>query len=317
VPAAAVIRGRTTVGTRRARDDDGDGDPPRLPFEPFRARDRDSPMNFVWNLLIILAADAVAIAAMLFVRRRAPDGGFFADSDRASGVFGVLSTGFAIFAGFVIFLAFTSYDQSRSGAESEALTLTQQYETAQFLPAAVRPGLTAQLTCYGRSVVGQEWPRMEDGSSGDTLNPWAVALFQSMKKANPRTAPEQSAYDKWFDQTTDREEARRDRIHGATGIMPPSLWVVLILLGLTVFAYVLFYADSGERVRAQAMMIASVTTALVVTLLAVQTLDQPYRPGIGSIKPVAMERSLRLIDQARVVTGDTGKLPCDAEGAPL
>jgi hypothetical protein len=65
------------------------------------------------------------------------------------------------------------------------------------------------------------------------------------------------------------------------------------------------------------MMIASVTTALVVTLLAVQTLDQPYRPGIGSIKPVAMERSLRLIDQARVVTGDTGKLPCDAEGAPL
>src|SRR3954466_10374288 len=175
-------------------------------------------MKLVWAILIIVATDAFAISVLLLIRSRAPEGGYFADSDRASGVFGVLSTGFAIFAGFVIFLAFTTYDQSRSGAEREALTLTQQYETAQFLPAAVRPGLTGQLTCYGRSVVNQEWPRMEDGSSGDTLNPWAVALFRSMKKANPRTAPEQSAYDKWFDETSDREEARRDRIHGAVGI---------------------------------------------------------------------------------------------------
>jgi hypothetical protein len=37
----------------------------------------------------------------------------------------------AIFAGFIIFLAFTSYDQSRSGAESEALTVVLQFETAQ------------------------------------------------------------------------------------------------------------------------------------------------------------------------------------------
>src|SRR5204862_5084621 len=127
----------------------------------------------------------------------------------------------------------------------------------------------------------------------------------------------QSAYDEGFDEPSDRQEPRRDRIHGAAGIIPASLWVVLILLGITVFAYVLFYADSGERVRAQVMMIGSVTTALVVTLLAVHSLDNPYRRGIGSIKPVAMERSLRLIDQARVVTGDARRLPCDAKGAPL
>src|SRR5947208_16543325 len=124
-------------------------------------------MHIVWAFLILAIAVGVAIGALLFVRRGAPEGSYFADGDRASGVFGVLSTGFAIFAGFVIFLAFTSYDQSRSGAESEALTVTQQFETAQFLPAAVRSSLTGQLTCYGRSVVSQERPKMEDGSSGD------------------------------------------------------------------------------------------------------------------------------------------------------
>ena len=47
---------------------------------------------------------------MLLVRRTAPDGSYFQDGDRAAGVFGVLSTGFAILLGFVVFLAFSSYD---------------------------------------------------------------------------------------------------------------------------------------------------------------------------------------------------------------
>ena len=72
---------------------------------------------------------AVAVGAMLLVRRGAPDGGYFDDGDRAAGVFGVLATGFSVLLGFVVFLAFTSYDQSRAGAETEALIVAQQVET--------------------------------------------------------------------------------------------------------------------------------------------------------------------------------------------
>ena len=37
---------------------------------------------------------------------------------------------------------------------------------------------------------------------------------------------EQSAFDKWLDQTSDRETARSDRLHGAEGIIPSSIWLV-------------------------------------------------------------------------------------------
>src|SRR5213080_5239420 len=94
-------------------------------------------MRVLALIVILLVVNALAVGAMLLARRRAPAGSRFTDGDRASGVFGVLAGGFAIFAGFVIFLAFTSYDQSRSGAESEALTVVQQFETAQFLPSSV------------------------------------------------------------------------------------------------------------------------------------------------------------------------------------
>src|SRR5215217_3291755 len=128
-------------------------------------------MSLLWVIVILLAVNAATITAMLLVRRRAPEGSYFTDGDRASGVFGVLAGGFAIFAGFIIFLAFTSYDQSRSGGETEALTVIQQFETAELLPPAIHGRLTGELVCYGRSVVRREWAQMEEGKGGDTIKP--------------------------------------------------------------------------------------------------------------------------------------------------
>src|SRR6187455_2834170 len=119
-------------------------------------------MNVLIGVGVLIAVTALTVTAMLSVRRRAPEGSYFADGDRASGVFGVLAGGFAIFAGFIIFLAFTTYDQSRSGGDTEALTVVQQFETAEFLPDTVKTRLAGELVCYGRSVVHDEWPKMEN-----------------------------------------------------------------------------------------------------------------------------------------------------------
>ena len=272
-------------------------------------------MNVFWALLITLAAVAFAITAMLLVRRRAPEGSYFADGDRASGVFGVLATGYAVFAGFVIFLAFTTYDQSRNGAEAEALTIAQQYQTAQFLSPAIRSRLSGELVCYARTVVRQEWPLMETGSAGNALNPWAVAMFRSLKTAEPVSASEQAAHGKWLDETSDRAEARRDRIYGAANVIPDSLWLVLIVSAGVIFTYMLFFADPSEGPVTQAMLMGSVVAVITVTLLVIRALDGPYQPGLGQLQPAAMERTLVVLEEARKVVGDDAPLPCDADGA--
>jgi len=76
----------------------------------------------------------------------------------------------------------------------------------------------------------------------------------------------------------------------------------------------LFFADSGEGAVAQAMLMGSATTVIVLTLLAINALDNPYRHGLGRIKPVAMERSLRILNRERAVVNETAPLPCDARG---
>ena len=107
-------------------------------------------MNFAWAALIVVTVGALAVVAMLLVRRRAPEGSYFEDGDRAAGVFGVLATGFAVLLGFVVFLAFESFDTSRSGAETEAEIVLEQVETAQLMPAAVRA--RSRDRCAGRAI---------------------------------------------------------------------------------------------------------------------------------------------------------------------
>ena len=156
---------------------------------------------------------------------------------------------------------------------------------------------------------------MEDGRGVDTINPWAVALFRSLRLAKPISASEQAAYGKWLDQTSDREDARSDRLHGAEGIIPTPIWLVIFLIAGVVFAYMLFFADSAEGAVSQAMLMGSATTVIVLTLAAINVLDNPYRDGPGEIKPVAMNRSLQLLETARAVVNDRAPVPCDTRGA--
>jgi hypothetical protein len=274
-------------------------------------------MNLVWSALVIAVTAAFGVTAMLLVRRGAPEGSRFVDGDRASGVFGVLATGFSVLLGFVVFLAFESYDQSRAGAEQEALVLSQQVETAQFLGTTAAATLTGQLVCYGRSVVHAEWPRAESGAQGDEINPWGVKLFLTFKTVQPKTASEQAAYGKWIDQTSDREAARIDRIHGAVGVIPSPLWVALLLISVVVFVFMLFFADPGEGAVAQAVLMGSVATVVASMLLLIAFLDSPFHSGVGGVRPVAMERTLRIVDEALGAVGGRAQLPCDAHGTPV
>ena len=274
-------------------------------------------MSLAVAILIVVAATGVAVVAMLWVRRKAPDGSYFNDGDRAAGVFGVLATGFAVLLGFVVFLAFSSYDAARAGAESEARIVAQQVETAQLFPPAVSGQLTAELVCYARSVAGVQWDRMEAGTLGDDLNPWATRLFDTLKRADQKPPPEPAASGMWLDVRSARDYAPSDRIHGAIGVIPSPLWLVLFFTSGLIFVYMLFFADSGERALVQALLMGTVVAVIVSMLLLVQFLNNPFRDGIGGLRPDAMERTLKVIDQELSVTDRPLQLPCDASGNAL
>ena len=195
---------------------------------------------------------------MLLVRRNAPDGSYFHDGDRAAGVFGVLATGFAVLLGFVVFLAFTSYDAARAGAETEALIVAQQVETAQFFPPPAADELTGELVCYARSVAGVQWERMEAGTLGEDAQP--VGGRDVPHAADRRAADRHRAVGL-------RQVARPDvgpragpqRPHPRRGRRDPDAAVDRAVLHAPalIFVFMLFFADSGERAVVQALLMGT------------------------------------------------------------
>ena len=272
-------------------------------------RKEPSPSERPLGLVASSWATAITVTAMLLVRRRAPEGSYFTDGDRASGVFGVLATGFSVLLGFIIFLAFPSYDESRSGAEQEATIVAQQVADG---PVPARRGLRRAHRRAGLlrdRVAGPEWDALDAGTLGDRINPWGAEMFLTISDRRPADRTEQSAYDRWMDQTSDREQARIARVHGAEGIIPLPLWLALFVISAVVFAYLLFFADPAEGPVTQGMLMGSVTVVIALLLLLLVFFDHPHGDGVGRLQPTAMERTLRLIDIQPRPSASTSSLP--------
>jgi hypothetical protein len=141
-----------------------------------------------------------------------------------------------------------------------------------------------------------------------------VAQFRTLKLADPKTVPEQTAYDKWIDRVADREEARRDRIHGAVGVIPGTLWLVLLFTAAVIFGFMLLFADSAERKLSQGVQIGSAVAVLTAMLVLINILDNAFTTGFGGLRPVAMERTLNILEKERAIIGDSAPLPCDENG---
>jgi hypothetical protein len=117
-----------------------------------------------------------------------------------------------------------------------------------------------------------------------------------------------------LDQTSDREDARSARIHGARGVIPLPLWLVLFFAAVVIVADMLLFADRGERALVQGVMMGTVVALIVSMLLLLQFLNNPFHGGVGGLRPVAMERTLHILD-AELQAGDVQRTPpCDARG---
>lgn len=271
-------------------------------------------MNLWLAIAVIAATVAASISLMLSVRRfLAPSGGYFTDSDRAAGVFGVIGTAFAVVLAFVIFLAFESYVNARAQAGKEAVAVAELFNTARLFAPDERRELQSDLICYSRAVIDDEWRTMRRGDPSPLVQAWVARLESAADAVTVRTPKQSAAYTHWFDTYGDRLEGRRGRLAEAEPFVPALLWLVLVLAAVLVLGYLCFFADPNEPIYVQALLMGAVAAIAVSGLLTVRLLDRPYENESGSIEPTALERSLAIMDREWSGQRATA-LPCTEEG---
>jgi hypothetical protein len=237
-------------------------------------------------------------------------------SDRSVGVFGVLGTSFAVLLAFVIFLAFESYGTAKQNAGTEAVSVNGLFGTARLLPRSARERLRGVLICYGRAVVADEWRTMKDGHESPLVDDWAADLDTITARLDIHGEKQAAGFADWLEQSAARRDNRRGRLAEAAPFVPAPLWMMLLLGAAIVLGYTYLYADRAELFAVQAAMIGAVTAVVVSGLLIVRFLDRPYENRSGSITPVAMTRTLKLITVAQRQQHLRITVPCDERGGP-
>jgi hypothetical protein len=266
-------------------------------------------MELWFAALIILGVAALSAAGMLLVRRRAPAGTFFKDPIPGGAVYTVAGTAYMVILAFVFFIAFENYGGAKADAEEEATaTLAMFHAAGPFGPAA-RAELKGQMICYAREVISDGWPAMREGGGSPVVDARVSAMEESAEQIPVNDTKQAAAFEHWFALNEERRQGRQGRIGEAEGLVPPVVWLILIIGAVVVITSVALFADPKEAAVTQAALAAGVAIIVVSGLVLVRFLDQPYEDKSGSIKPTAMERSLVLMEREHRERGGA-VIPC-------
>ena len=266
-------------------------------------------MSLAVAVLIVLGAAALVGLVFLFLDRVLTKP-LVPEAARGGPTLIVAGTMFAVLLAFVTLAAFQAYDGAKAGAASEANAVLDMARTAALFPPPQRDQLRADLVCYGRAVVDQEWPAMRAGHSSPLVDHWIGAYrgeFGRLALTSPR---ERLAFQNLLDLASTRTAGRQQRLSEATPSVPTPLWLALLFGGCIVVALQLTLAGSG--VGMHALLVPGLAALIASGLLVVYGFDHPYQSGVGGIQPGAMRHTLLMMRDLE----PNLPLRCGASGRP-
>jgi hypothetical protein len=270
-------------------------------------------MNLLVLAAIVVGVAAVSVALMFVVHRhRAPGTRFFVEVEKGTGVFTFIGTAFAVLLAFVVLEAFSSFNDARGGAESEATAVVELSRDSEFFAPTDRARFAGRLICYSRAVINSEWRTMKRGERSPLVQSWVEEMGQALRQIEVQTPSQEAAFLELLDQESVRVEGRRVRLSESTRDLPAPVWFILGLGAALTIGFPLLFADRRESFLVEGSLIAAIAALVSAGLLLVWFLDHPYDAEAGSIKPTEMTSSLRIVEdeQPDVVP------PCNAEGEP-
>jgi Protein of unknown function (DUF4239) len=275
-------------------------------------------MSLLAQGAIVIGAAALSIGLLWLARRSPLNERFASEVVEHSKAFDFMGTAFAVLLAFVVIQAYTSYNDAKSGAETEAEAVLQMSRTVEAFAPEDHGRLEGLLVCYGRAVIHRGWPTMRDHQEGSpVVTDWSTRFREETIPVRVHSPIQRESLRQLLEEQDRRIDGRRTRLAEAVRTVPLPMWLVLLLGAALTVGWVILGARREGSFFVQAAVVGSVAAMVTAALLLVWFLDHPFAGESGSITPIEMEHSLETIveeedDQDVEVTP-----PCTDEGDPL
>jgi hypothetical protein len=136
--------------------------------------------------------------------------------------------------------------------------------------AAVRTALTNYL----KLAIDQDWPMMAAEKGSPEVTQALDGLYAAALRWDEGEARQTAALAEIFKQLDAMTEARRSRLHLATGVVPPVIWLLLFSGAVLTVVFTFFFGTTN--LRAQVLMTGILSALTFMALFAIVQIDHPF-----------------------------------------
>lgn len=229
----------------------------------------------IWAALLLLVAlpAALAMAGTIFTRRFVILEHLAANNEIAGFKFAVVGVIYAVLVAFAVIVVWEKFSEAQAAVVEEAGASETLFELA----AGPDPKMAAvrnALNNYLKLAIERDWPRMaveqESGEVTDALD----AIYAAALRLSDGEPQRQTLLISIFKQIDSITRARRTRLHLATGVVPPVIWLVLFSSAILTVLFTLFFGT--KNLRAQVLMTGILSILTFLSLFAMIEIDHPF-----------------------------------------
>jgi len=236
--------------------------------------------------IIIVSALIMAVSGLYIVRKNFSHQKLKTHNDIAGAIFNTLGVAYAVLMTFVVMSVWENFEKSRQNVAGEANCLADLYRNSDGFSADFRARIKDLSTGYANAIINDEWEMLAKGDS----SPAAQKAFDSLSEAyttySPSTEREKIFFAESVRKLTELSDLRRMRIVDAGSGIHPTLWLVLLVGGVTTIVFTFFFGS--ENPRAQMLMTVLLAVMIALILYTILMFDFPFTGGIR-ISPRAFD----------------------------
>jgi hypothetical protein len=224
-------------------------------------------------LLIVILPTLAAMSGPILIRRRIGLERLTTNNEIAGFKFATVGVIYAVMLGFAIIIVWQRFSDAETAVVKEAGAAATLYRLAS---GEDPPGSAVRtaLDHYLQLAIARDWPQMAKVQTSQEVTVALDELYARTLALAASGSRQQAVLMEMFNQLDGITQARRSRLHLATGIVPGMLWGVLICGALLTVSFTFFFGT--RNLRAQVLMTGVLSVIVFMGLFVIVSIDHPF-----------------------------------------
>jgi hypothetical protein len=228
-------------------------------------------------IILVILPTALAMCGPMIVRSKVDLARLSTNNEIAGFKFATVGVIYAVLLAFAVIAVWDKFSEAESAVVKEAGASAAIYRLTAG-PESEATATRAALNNYLNLAINLDWPQMAAEKESKEATHALDALYVSAMRMAENGRMQPTIIGEIFNNLGAITEARRVRLHLATGVVPGGIWLVLVCGAVLTVGFTFFFGT--KNLSAQVMMTGILSVIVFMGIFVILSFDHPFTGGI-------------------------------------